>query len=77
MSIFSGVHGNLKVRRVVDCGHPVMHQHCYWPVISDFTNILSHRSVVDKFFMDPVLVKMWMDVLAMFMREYSMKMCSP
>ena len=46
-----------------------MRKHCYWPVISDLSNILSHRSVVDRFFTDPALMKMWTNVLAMFMCE--------
>ncbi|XP_071802919.1 E3 ubiquitin-protein ligase ubr3-like isoform X2 [Asterias amurensis] len=53
--------------QVANCEHPVMKNHCYWPVISDLTNILSHRSVVHKFFTDPALLKMWTNVLSMFM----------
>ncbi|XP_038076588.1 E3 ubiquitin-protein ligase UBR3-like isoform X3 [Patiria miniata] len=59
-----GTHRNCQV---INCDHQVMRQHCYWPVISDLSNILSHRSVVNKFFTDPSLVKMWTNILAMFM----------
>ncbi|KAJ8948257.1 hypothetical protein NQ314_008450, partial [Rhamnusium bicolor] len=30
---------------VVDCGKPVMKDHCYWPLVSDLNNVLSHRPV--------------------------------
>ncbi|XP_022102355.1 E3 ubiquitin-protein ligase UBR3-like isoform X2 [Acanthaster planci] len=62
-----GSPGNHRTCQVVSCDHQVMQQHCYWPVISDFSNILSHRSVANKFFTDPSLVKMWTNILAMFM----------
>lgn len=34
--------------RVVDCGNSVMKDHCYWPLVSDLNNILSHRPVALK-----------------------------
>ncbi|KAJ8915976.1 hypothetical protein NQ315_016653, partial [Exocentrus adspersus] len=51
---------------VVDCGKPVMKDHCYWPLVSDLNNVLSHRPVALKFMSDDSLLEMWFTFLAMF-----------
>ncbi|KAG5894132.1 hypothetical protein JTB14_004070 [Gonioctena quinquepunctata] len=51
---------------VVDCGKPVMKDHCYWPLVSDLNNVLSHRPVALKFMSDDGLLEMWFAFLAMF-----------
>ncbi|XP_076270101.1 ubr3 ubiquitin ligase isoform X2 [Rhynchophorus ferrugineus] len=51
---------------VVDCAQPVMKDHCYWPLVSDLNNVLSHRPVALKFMADDTLLEMWFDFLAMF-----------
>ncbi|XP_044253038.1 E3 ubiquitin-protein ligase Ubr3 [Tribolium madens] len=51
---------------VVDCSKRVMTDHCYWPLVSDLNNVLSHRPVALKFMSDDMLIKMWFGFLAMF-----------
>ncbi|XP_026827990.1 E3 ubiquitin-protein ligase Ubr3 isoform X2 [Ooceraea biroi] len=51
---------------VVDCGRQVMKEHCYWPLVSDLNNVLSHKPVAVKFMSDNTLLEMWFDFLAMF-----------
>ncbi|XP_063233328.1 E3 ubiquitin-protein ligase Ubr3 [Bacillus rossius redtenbacheri] len=51
---------------VVDCGRQVMKEHCYWPVVSDLNNLLSHKPVAIKFMSDDNLLEMWFAFLSMF-----------
>ncbi|XP_017785571.1 PREDICTED: E3 ubiquitin-protein ligase UBR3 isoform X2 [Nicrophorus vespilloides] len=51
---------------VVDCGRPVMKEHCYWPLVSDLNNVLSHRPVALRFMSDDSLLEMWFTFLSMF-----------
>ncbi|XP_015603280.1 E3 ubiquitin-protein ligase Ubr3 isoform X2 [Cephus cinctus] len=51
---------------VVDCGRQVMKEHCYWPLVSDLNNVLSHKPVAVRFMSDDTLLKMWFDFLSMF-----------
>ncbi|XP_023311445.1 E3 ubiquitin-protein ligase Ubr3 isoform X2 [Anoplophora glabripennis] len=57
---------NENFHYVVDCGKPVMKDHCYWPLVSDLNNVLSHRPVALKFMSDDSLLEMWFTFLAMF-----------
>ncbi|XP_052741571.1 E3 ubiquitin-protein ligase Ubr3 isoform X2 [Bicyclus anynana] len=50
---------------VIDCTKRVMKEHCYWPLVSDFNNVLSHRSVALLFLQDDALVNMWFEFLSM------------
>ncbi|XP_058794286.1 E3 ubiquitin-protein ligase Ubr3 isoform X2 [Phymastichus coffea] len=51
---------------VVDCGRQVMKEHCYWPLVSDLNNVLSHKPVAQRFMSDDTLLEMWFDFLSMF-----------
>ncbi|XP_023317565.1 E3 ubiquitin-protein ligase Ubr3 isoform X3 [Trichogramma pretiosum] len=51
---------------VVDCGRQVMKEHCYWPLVSDLNNVLSHKPVAQRFMYDDSLLEMWFDFLSMF-----------
>lgn len=51
---------------VVDCARQVMKEHCYWPIVSDLNNVLSHKPVALKFLSDDALLEMWFDFLSMF-----------
>lgn len=42
-----------------------MKEHCYWPLVSDFNNVLSHESVALVFLRDDNLVDMWFQFLSM------------
>lgn len=50
---------------VIDCAKNVMKEHCYWPLVSDFNNVLSHESVALVFLRDNDLVEMWFQFLSM------------
>lgn len=54
---------------VVDCARNVMREHCYWPLVSDLNNVLSHRPVAVKFMSDDNLLEMWFAFLSMFQGE--------
>ena len=51
---------------VVDCGEHVMKEHCYWPLVSDLNNVLSHPSIAYKFMEDEKQLVMWFEYLPMF-----------
>ncbi|XP_076228505.1 ubr3 ubiquitin ligase isoform X4 [Nomia melanderi] len=51
---------------VVDCGRQVMKEHCYWPLVSDLNNVLSHKPVAVRFMSDDTLLEMWFHFLSMF-----------
>lgn len=51
---------------VVDCARQVMKEHCYWPLVSDLNNVLSHKPVAVRFMSDDTLLEMWFDFLSMF-----------
>ena len=49
---------------VVDCANIAMKEHCYWPIVSDLINLLSHKTITTKFLSDTRLVTMWLDLLS-------------
>ncbi|KAF5282499.1 hypothetical protein FQR65_LT14269 [Abscondita terminalis] len=57
---------DMNFHHVVDCGRRVMKEHCYWPLVSDLNNVLSHRPVALKFMADDSLLEMWFTFLSMF-----------
>lgn len=50
----------------VDCGQRVMKDHCYWPLVSDLNNVLSHRPIALRFMGDDALLRMWFGFLRCF-----------
>lgn len=55
---------------VVDCARQVMKEHCYWPLVSDLNNVLSHRPVALKFMSEQSLLEMWFIFLSMFQGRF-------
>lgn len=55
-----------NIHNVVDCSKSVMRDHCYWPLVSDFNNVLSHRPIAFKFMSDDHLLDSWFSYLSMF-----------
>ncbi|XP_029936212.1 E3 ubiquitin-protein ligase ubr3 [Myripristis murdjan] len=51
---------------VVNCGEALLKNNTYWPLVSDFINILSHQSVAKKFLEDHSLLMMWMSFVSFF-----------
>lgn len=60
---------------VVDCGHNIMKEHRYWPLVSDLNNVLSHRPIAIKFMSDDNLLEMWFAFLSMFQGEDTAGVC--
>lgn len=46
-----------------------MKEHCYWPLVSDFNNVLSHERVALVFLKDDNLIDMWFQFLSMLQGE--------
>ncbi|XP_076468765.1 E3 ubiquitin-protein ligase ubr3-like [Babylonia areolata] len=55
--------GPLNQHKTVECEKPIMKEHCYWPVVSDLINLLSHRSVSHTFLQDHALRDFWLALL--------------
>nr|XP_023661529.1 E3 ubiquitin-protein ligase UBR3 isoform X3 [Paramormyrops kingsleyae] len=51
---------------VVNCGEPLLKNNTYWPLVSDFINILSHQSVAKRFLEDHSLLILWMSFVSFF-----------
>ena len=54
---------------VVNCGEALLKNNTYWPLVSDFINILSHQSVAKKFLEDHSLLMLWMSFVSFFQGE--------
>lgn len=48
-----------------------MGDHCYWPLVSDLNNVLSHPPIAFRFMSDNTLLTMWFDFLKIFQGSYS------
>ncbi len=57
--------------RVLDCSKDLMRDHCYWPVVSDLINVLSHRSVAHSFMRDERLLQFWLEIMSGLQGERS------
>ncbi|XP_063069644.1 E3 ubiquitin-protein ligase ubr3 isoform X2 [Engraulis encrasicolus] len=51
---------------VVNCGEALLKNNTYWPLVSDFINILSHQSVAKRFLEDHSLLMYWMSFVSFF-----------
>ncbi|GAB1286409.1 E3 ubiquitin-protein ligase UBR3 [Apodemus speciosus] len=51
---------------VVNCGEALLKNNTYWPLVSDFINILSHQSVAKRFLEDHGLLVTWMNFVSFF-----------
>uniref|UniRef100_A0A674B6J2 E3 ubiquitin-protein ligase n=1 Tax=Salmo trutta TaxID=8032 RepID=A0A674B6J2_SALTR len=51
---------------VVNCSEPLLKNNTYWPLVSDFINILSHQSVAKQFLEDHSLLMLWMSFVSFF-----------
>ncbi|XP_068602543.1 E3 ubiquitin-protein ligase ubr3 [Brachionichthys hirsutus] len=51
---------------VVNCSEALLKNNTYWPLVSDFINILSHQSVAKRFLEDHSLLMLWMSFVSFF-----------
>ena len=62
---------------MVNCGEALLKNNTYWPLVSDFINILSHQSVAQRFLEDHGLLVTWMNFVSFFQgRNYIFLVCS-
>lgn len=57
---------------VVNCSEALLKNNTYWPLVSDFINILSHQSVAKKFLEDHSLLLLWMSFVSFFQGKLEM-----
>ena len=57
---------NSKSLFVVNCNHEIIQYHRYWPVVSDFHNLLSHGKIARHFLGEAALIRRWMGILTHF-----------
>ena len=57
---------NSKSLFVVNCNHDIISHHRYWPVVSDFHNLLSHSKIATHFLGEAALIRRWMGILTHF-----------
>ncbi|KAF0289185.1 E3 ubiquitin-protein ligase Ubr3 [Amphibalanus amphitrite] len=55
-----------NTHKVASCGDKIMKNHCYWPLVSDLSNVLSHKPVALAFVSDDGLLQMWFSYLSMY-----------
>lgn len=55
---------------VVNCSEALLKNNTYWPLVSDFINILSHQSVAKKFLEDHSLLMLWMSFVSVFQGNF-------
>ncbi|XP_066929342.1 E3 ubiquitin-protein ligase ubr3-like [Clytia hemisphaerica] len=54
------VNGNETSIMAVNCDNKILSGHCYWPIASDLTNLLSHQSVAKVFLETGDCLNWWM-----------------
>ncbi|GAB1601060.1 E3 ubiquitin-protein ligase UBR3-like [Argonauta hians] len=63
----STLQSNFKnFQQVVDCDSKAMKDHCYWPIVSDLINLLSHQTIALEFMENVDLVNTWLGLLVYF-----------
>ncbi|CAH8487067.1 unnamed protein product [Dicrocoelium dendriticum] len=48
---------------VINCDGPLIQNNVFWPFVSDLSNLVSHKSIVDVFVEDPAFLRAWTTVL--------------
>lgn len=57
---------NRNTHMVANCADKIMKNHCYWPLVSDLSNVLGHKPVSLYFLADDQLLHMWFSYLSMY-----------
>lgn len=66
LNLFLNLDEENSLHVVVNCGEALLKNNTYWPLVSDFINILSHQSVAKKFLEDHGLLVTWMNFVSFF-----------
>ena len=51
---------------VVDCTHPILKDHSYWPIVSDIINVFTHHDIAIYFLKDRRLIYFWSTIVSFF-----------
>ncbi|KAK2143057.1 hypothetical protein LSH36_882g00050 [Paralvinella palmiformis] len=51
---------------VIKCNNDVLKDHCYWPIISDIINVLSHKHIAYDFMSNDVLLNFWFKLVCYY-----------
>lgn len=64
----SQLHTKSKENRhmVINCEHPIMKNHVFWPVVSDLTNLLVHTPIALMFMDSTELLDLWLQFMMHF-----------
>ncbi|XP_067935363.1 E3 ubiquitin-protein ligase UBR3-like [Watersipora subatra] len=52
-----------SLHRVLDCSNDIIKDHCFWPLISDLVNIMSHKPVALVFMENSLLLDIWFEMV--------------
>ncbi|XP_046846410.1 E3 ubiquitin-protein ligase UBR3-like [Xenia sp. Carnegie-2017] len=58
------VNGQYVKHLVINCDSHVVRYHCYWPIVSDIINVVTHHNIADIFMKDLDLLEKWMNFIA-------------
>lgn len=50
---------------VINCDSHVVRYHCYWPIVSDIINVVTHHNIADIFMKDLDLLEKWINFIAL------------
>ena len=64
MFLFLLLTGQSVDHLVINCDQEVIKYYCYWQVISDFVNIVTHHEIAFIFMKDSDLLEKWMNFVA-------------
>ena len=64
MFLFLLLTGQSVDHLVINCDKEVIKYQCYWPVIMDFINIVTHHEIAFNFMKDSDLLEKWMNFVA-------------
>lgn len=69
MALFVAV--KINTHQVLNCSNEIIKDHCFWPLISDLVNIISHKPVAMMFMEDSILLDVWFELISFLQGESS------
>ena len=61
----------LNTHQVLNCSNKIIKDHCFWPLISDLMNIISHKPVALMFMEDSILLDVWFELISFLQGKLS------
>lgn len=53
----------LNTHQVLNCSSDIIKDHCFWPLLSDLINLMSHKPVALAFMEDSTLMNIWFELI--------------